>query len=882
VSLVDQQVWPACGVRPLSRHSCTPATARAAPTHRPTDPAQAFLKPAESRAKVGDAVLCFSCTRHYKRSQKSAEKSADKAAAAAGASGKRDHARSSAARVSSASSSSSTAATGDSSKRRERGVAHHECARRALTLSIRFFSLFPARTSDAAPREVERERSLSEWKAHHEKLTAALEGATSSAASKLQEQKASDEAALAKLNHEIEALLAAAQQSARRTAERQQQIAEQEKSKAQLQAQIERAQAEKARLKAQWTELGRQLSDVRKAAQPAAALRRNVLSMYDLDGFKAAMSRQQERTMTGSMNYRARSRGLTRQRDARFSGSHTWRDAVDPQTEAQTIQDETEACEAARMLQNELSALEEAAPELQPFLASESARVLYLQARNTVLVAWYQNPQQQLLLSDVLDTVLDEHARVAEAAFRFLNRFGFVNVGVYARSREPEPQSGELVVVIGSGFAGLSAARQLRSFGYSVVVLEARDDVGGRCRSDTSFDTAHNGGAVDLGASIVTGTKGNPITWLIKQLKAPTHKIRNECPQYDAAGALIDKAFDDRVSNRWDNLLDFSAQTFKLKPGSETMSLGAALRKLLEDHVDAAHDAHLWWYWANLEYACATDLDNVSLNYWDQDDEFMLEGDHLLLERGFASLLKPLAHGTDVRFNQVVERVELRDGAVAVHVRGAAEPLVATRCLFTASLGVLKSDAIRFAPPLPERKRAAIARLGFGVLNKVVLLFDSVFWSDATDYFGYSGAAEDTRGYYYIFWNIYLAMKSPVLIALVTGNAAEQVEQRDEREVVAEVVAVLRRIHGADKVREPLRSTVTRWRSDPYARGTYSYIAPGASGDDIDALAEPVANRLFFAGEATSRTHPATTTGAMMTGLHQAGVIDAVCKAGRK
>jgi chromosome segregation ATPase len=124
-----------------------------------------------------------------------------------------------------------------------------------------------------APRETE--RSQSEWKALHEKLTTALDTATSSAATKLQQQRASDEAAVAKLNHEIEALRAATQQSVKRTAERKQQIVENEKSQAQLQAQIERAQSEKARLKTQWTDLGRQLSDLRKAVQPAA--RRNVL-----------------------------------------------------------------------------------------------------------------------------------------------------------------------------------------------------------------------------------------------------------------------------------------------------------------------------------------------------------------------------------------------------------------------------------------------------------------------------------------------------------------------------------------------------------------------------------------------------------------------------
>jgi monoamine oxidase len=67
-------------------------------------------------------------------------------------------------------------------------------------------------------------------------------------------------------------------------------------------------------------------------------------------------------------------------------------------------------------------------------------------------------------------------------------------------------------------------------------------------------------------------------------------------------------------------------------------------------------------------------------------------------------------------------------------------------------------------------------------------------------------------------------------------------------------------------VPEPAAFRLTRWASDPFAFGSYSYLPPGATGTDRDALAEPVANRLFFAGEATHRQYPATVHGALLSG----------------
>ena len=69
---------------------------------------------------------------------------------------------------------------------------------------------------------------------------------------------------------------------------------------------------------------------------------------------------------------------------------------------------------------------------------------------------------------------------------------------------------------------------------------------------------------------------------------------------------------------------------------------------------------------------------------------------------------------------------------------------------------------------------------------------------------------------------------------------------------------------------DPEAWKITRWAADAFAYGSYSHIPFGASGDDYDALSEPVGDQLFFAGEATSRTYPATVHGAYLSGVREA------------
>ncbi|CAG0881758.1 unnamed protein product [Darwinula stevensoni] len=301
------------------------------------------------------------------------------------------------------------------------------------------------------------------------------------------------------------------------------------------------------------------------------------------------------------------------------------------------------------------------------------------------------------------------------------------------------------------------------------------------------------------------------------------------------------------------------------------------------------------WHFANLEFANATPLNNLSLKHWDQDDEHEFTGPHLTVRNGYSCVPLALSEGLDLRFNCVVKQIKYTSEGVEVTAHNSRNPHQAPQVfkgdavLCTIPLGVLKhslrqynssSVSVQFVPPLPQWKIEAINRVGFGNLNKVVLCFDRFFWDPSVHLFGHVGSTTASRGELFLFWSVY---KAPVLIALVAGEAAQVMENVSDDVIVNRCMTVLRHIHG-QSIPNPKDTVVTRWRADPFARGSYSFVATGSSGEDYDLLALPVSPisesedtrdspRVFFAGEHTMRNYPASVHGALLSGLRAAGKI---------
>ena len=292
------------------------------------------------------------------------------------------------------------------------------------------------------------------------------------------------------------------------------------------------------------------------------------------------------------------------------------------------------------------------------------------------------------------------------------------------------------------------------------------------------------------------------------------------------------------------------------------------------------------WHFANLEYANAANVDKLSLRGWDQDIGNEFEGEHAQVVGGYQQVPRALwRHPAplDVRTHKVVRSIRYSaagsQGKATVTCEDG-QSIEADKIVFAAPLGVLKDKSIQFDPPLPQWKRDAIRRMGFGLLNKVILVFDRPFWDINRDMFGLLRAPrngpglsqseyKEGRGQFYLFWNCIDTSGLPVLIALMAGESAHEAEKLPDQALVGQCVDQLRNIFGSSNVPQPLESIVTRWGSDRFARGTYSFVAAEARPGDYDLIAAPIQN-LYFAGEATIATHPATVHGAYLSGLRAA------------
>jgi lysine-specific histone demethylase 1 len=298
------------------------------------------------------------------------------------------------------------------------------------------------------------------------------------------------------------------------------------------------------------------------------------------------------------------------------------------------------------------------------------------------------------------------------------------------------------------------------------------------------------------------------------------------------------------------------------------------------------------WHVANLEYSNAITCNKLSLGGWDLDAGNEWEGKHSMVTGGYQQVPRGLLNfprPLDVRRKSNVKRISYKspDSKALTKIECEdGEIIDADYIVSTVPLGVLKQNSIQFEPPLPEWKTGAIRRIGFGVLNKVVLVYSEPFWDQRRDIFGtlrnppnrFSLDQADyysQRGRFFQWFNCTPTSGVPTLVALMAGDAAFYTEKTPNEELIDEATKVLKSVFGQE-VPNPIESVVTRWGHDQFARGSYSYTGPNFQPEDYDVMAKPIEN-LYFAGEHTCGTHPATVHGAYISGLRAASdVVDAI------
>ncbi len=415
----------------------------------------------------------------------------------------------------------------------------------------------------------------------------------------------------------------------------------------------------------------------------------------------------------------------------------------------------------------------------------------------------------------------------------------------------------ERVLIVGAGMAGLAAVDELHALGFAdVAILEARDRIGGRLRTDAIGGNI----PVDLGASWIHGVDGNPITDIARRNGIATHPTDydNDVVHFHDAERPSPSA--GRALRRFWRLAERQRET----------NLQSVYDELLEIEPLTAPDRRYLDYLLNtfVEHEHAADLRNLSLESIQGGEAY--GGHDAVFPGGYGQVADVLADGLDIRFREAVTEIDYA-GTDIILTTAAGATFEATRVVVTVSLGVLKQDLISFQPALPLRKRGAIDGLEMGVLNKTCLLFDDVFWDRDVELIGYVGAR---RGQWAETLNLYPYTGHPILMMFNAGAYGARIERSSDQEIVAQAVAALASMYGA--VPPPRDALITRWRSDPWTHGSYSYVPAGSSYQRYAELGAPVGDKLFFAGEATHVEFPSTVHGAFLSGIRAARQIAAL------
>lgn len=417
----------------------------------------------------------------------------------------------------------------------------------------------------------------------------------------------------------------------------------------------------------------------------------------------------------------------------------------------------------------------------------------------------------------------------------------------------------EKILVIGAGMAGLGAARRLQDAGYAVTVLEGRDRSGGRVWTSHRWE----GIPLDLGASWIHGTHGNPLTTLADDAGTSWAATDYEnAVMYLPDGELVSDELEATLSRQFQALLAAAEDE-----ADDEMTLRESIEatELWTDLSPVARQQLLHLLNTTIEHEFSGGLDELSaVNF---DDTEIYGGGDGLFPNGYGQLVDYLARDLDIHFEQVVEEITYREDGITV--RTNRDTFVADRAIVTLPIGVLKQGAVQFEPPLPVAKQRAIAAIGAGLLNKLYLRFPQVFWEEDIEVLNWISAE---HGRWNEWFNMAFYTGQPILLGFNAADYARHIEDWSDDEIVADAMAVLRVIYGST-IPDPVDWQITRWASDPFARGSYSFNAVGADRTTRAILAEPIGDRLYFAGEATSLDYPATVHGAYLSGLQAAAVM---------
>jgi monoamine oxidase len=423
------------------------------------------------------------------------------------------------------------------------------------------------------------------------------------------------------------------------------------------------------------------------------------------------------------------------------------------------------------------------------------------------------------------------------------------------------------VIVVGAGMAGLSAASELRTLGLDVLVLEARNKIGGRVDTDYEF-TSH---PIERGAEFVHGQ--NVVTWeLIRKFGLQTLSALEDDDSLfiDAAGQFLPITQAAKLPG------GDSLRFMSTRPG--VYELAKAWVKARKPDIDLSSMLQVYGVVLDPKFYPIVShsfegLDAAGLQQLGVYGlvETSYEGDgnaDFRIAEGYSVLSHLLARELQIRLAEPVDRVTWNaSGARVTTVTGST--LETRKIVITIPLAQLQQSAIRFEPLLTPGKQNAINRLGAGHIVKIILQFDDPFWPASMECF----ATDKHTGFWWRpGWN--RPDEAPVLTAYAGATLADRLVRLGNETAIQIALEDLKQLFGNSVKTKYNRGIVVNWQAEPYIEMAYSFCPVEAAGLRR-VLSYPVEGVLFFAGEATSVERNATVHGAIESGRRAAKEVSA-------
>ena len=434
------------------------------------------------------------------------------------------------------------------------------------------------------------------------------------------------------------------------------------------------------------------------------------------------------------------------------------------------------------------------------------------------------------------------------------------------------------VLVLGAGVAGLAAAEILCDAGLHVLLLEARERIGGRIYTARPPETEL---PVELGAEFIHG-QPREIWELVHRAGLPTLEVEGERWYAEDSELTAGEVF-----SAADEIFE------RLDPSAPDQSFREFLERNCADCSQRAKERAAAFV-SGFHAADPARISVHSLIAGMQADEqiegsrgFRILGGYDTLVAHMLTAIEPQRLTLCLR--TVVRVVEWERGAVqmAAEADGGQSSFSAPRAIITLPLGVLKASsyegAVQFSPVLPAE---SFAKLEMGSAVRVGLLFGERFWEDEALA---ARAGKSLANMSFVFsqddwfptWWTTMPTRSPRLTGWAGGTRARKLALTGEEFMVGRALESLGGIFGLERsTLEGLLEGhyVHDWDADPFSRGAYSYAAVGGA-ESPRILSQPLQDTLFLAGEATEFTgHSGTVHGAIASGHRAAQQVLAVAR----